>query len=36
MSVMAEILAAKNGVDLPGAVSVTKAKQAQELAQPAA
>ena len=36
VSVMAEILAAKNGVDLPGAVSVTKAKQAQELAQPAA
>ncbi|MBJ9973989.1 XdhC family protein [Pseudomonas sp. S75] len=36
VSVMAEILAAKNNVDLPGAVSVTKAKQALDLAQPAA
>ncbi|MBH3463172.1 XdhC family protein [Pseudomonas putida] len=30
VSVMAEILAAKNGVELPGAVNVTKAKQARE------
>ncbi|HGM5581455.1 TPA: XdhC family protein [Pseudomonas putida] len=36
VSVMAEILAAKNGVELPGAVNVTKAKQAREQALPAA
>lgn len=36
VSVMAEILAAKNGVELPGAVNVTKAKQAREQTLPAA
>ncbi|RSC26099.1 XdhC family protein [Pseudomonas putida] len=35
VSVMAEILAAKNGVELPGAVNVTKAKQAREQTLPA-
>lgn len=32
VSVMAEILAAKNNVSLPGAVSVTRAKEAAQLA----
>lgn len=33
VSVMAEILAAKNDVTLPGAVSVTRAKEAEQLAR---
>ena len=36
VSVMAEILAAKNGVALPGDVSVSRAKQRRELQAPAA